>query len=106
MFFKPIKYDQIVVTPPNDVKKEAEKIFDRILQNYNKNYQKFKVNPLGNVLNDPWFRREAWRWDPFFSKPNILRNSFPGLGVAAAFFSIYLLYDFINGTEGHEKEHA
>lgn len=104
MFFKPIKYDQIVVSPPTEVKKEAEKIFDRILHNYNQNYQKFKVNPLGNVLKDPWFRREAWRWDPFFSKQNILKHSFPGLGVAAAAFSVYLLYDLINGGE-HDNEH-
>ena len=101
MFFKPIKFDQIVVSPPLQTKRKAEQIFSRILENYNKNHEKFKVNPQGNVLNDPWFRREMWRWDPFFSKQNVLRNSFPGLGIAAAAFSIYLVYDLMTEKEGH-----
>lgn len=104
MFFKPIKYDQIVVSPPVEIKERAQQIFDRILQNYSKNYKKFRPNPLQNPLNDPWHRREAWRWDPFFSKQNMLRKSFPGLGIGAAAFSIYLVYDiFIKKNEA--KEH-
>lgn len=99
MFFKPIKFDQIVVSPPLETKQKAEQLFSRILQNYNKNYEKFRLNPPANVLNDPWFRREAWRWDPFFSKQNVLRNSFPGLGIAVAAFSVYLVYDLMTGKE-------
>lgn len=104
MFFKPIKFDQIVVSPPVETRKKGELIFSRILENYNKNYEKFRVNPQENVLKDPWFKRESWRWDPFFSKRNIFRNSFPGLKIAVAAFSIYLVYDFITekgGQKGH-----
>lgn len=101
MFFKPIKFDRIVVSPPLETQQKADQIFSRILKNYSENYEKFKVNPQGNVLNDPWLRREIWRWDPFFSKQNVLRNSFPGLGIAVAAFSIYLFYDLMTGKEDH-----
>lgn len=104
MFFKPIKFDQIVVSPPVETRQKAEQIFSRILENYNQNYEKFRTDPQGNVLKDPWFKREAWRWDPFFSKQNVLRNSFPGLGIAVAAFSIYLIYDLItSGKQGDQK---
>lgn len=105
MFFKPLKFDQIVVSPPREIKEKAHQIFDRILQNYNKNYAKFRPNPLANPLNDPWHRREAWRWDPFFSKQNMLRKSFPGLGIGAAAFAIYLAYDTLIINKDDKKEH-
>lgn len=104
MFLKPIKFDQNVVSPPSETKENAEEIFNRILKNYRENYSKFQKNPQANLLKDPWFKREAWRWDPFFSKQNIFRNSFPGLGVAAAAFSIYLIYDFATG-KGNNDHH-
>ena len=105
MFFKPIKFDQIVISPPKETRQKAEQIFSRILQNYENNYKAFKVDPLANVLKDPWFRREAWRWDPFFSNKNILRHSFPGLGIAVAAFSVYLAYDLITGDGEKEGHH-
>ena len=104
MFFKPIKYEQNVVSPPTATKAKADQIFDRILQNYNKNYAKFRTNPLADPLNDPWHRREAWRWDPYFSKGNMLRKSFPGLGIGAAAFTAYLVYDTFTSS-GKEHSH-
>ena len=104
MFFKPIKFDQNVVSPPRETKRLANEIFDRILKNYNQNYSKFRVDPLKNVLKDPWFKREAWRWDPYFSKWNVLRHSFPGLGVAVGVFSVYLIYDFFFNEKEHETD--
>ena len=105
MFFKPIKFDQNVVSPPFETKKTAHEIFDRILTNYKKNYSKFKVNPLENPLKDPWFRRESWRWDPYFSKKNVFMKSFPGLGIACAAFSIYLVYDLLFSENESENNH-
>jgi NADH dehydrogenase (ubiquinone) 1 beta subcomplex subunit 3 len=103
MFLKPIKFEQNVVSPPSDIKNLSDEMFNRILTNYKENYSKFKANPLGNVNKDPWFRREAWRWDPYFSKENVFRRAFPGLGLAAVAFSVYLVYDFM--VEGEKKSH-
>lgn len=105
MFFKPLKYDEIIVSPPSSTKIKSEEIFNRILQNYTKNYKKFRKNPLNNPLNDPWHRREAWRWDPYFSKQNMLRKSFPGLGIGAMAFTIYLLYDNFFTEKKQDKHH-
>lgn len=104
MFFKPIKFEEIVVNPPNEIKRQSEEIFDRILVNYNDNYKKFRSNPLSNPLGDPWFRREAWRWDPYFSKENMVRKAFPGLGLALTAFTAYLIYDFIKPQAQSKEE--
>lgn len=103
MFFKPLKFEQSVISPPAATKEKAEQIFNTILQNYRANYDKFKQDPQGNLVKDPWFRREAWRWDPFYSKANVLKHSFPGLGIAAAAFSIYLIYDLISGENSNTE---
>lgn len=105
MFFKPLKFEQSVVSPPPATQEKAEQIFNRILENYRVNYDKFKQDPQANVLKDPWFKRESWRWDPFFSKANVLRHSFPGLGLAAVAFSAYLIYDLISGNEKENGNH-
>lgn len=100
MFLKPIKFDESVVNPPPAIKRHSEEIFNRILQNYNQNYKKFRADPLANSIKDPWFRRESWRWDPYFSTGNMLRKSFPGLGWALGAFAIYLMYDLSRPNEG------
>lgn len=107
MFLTPLKFDKIVVSPPKETKQLANDIFDRILKNYRSNYAAFKANPephLKNILKDPWYRREAWRWNPYFSPINVFRKSFPGLGIASLAFSAYLVYDlFIATTDSNLK---
>lgn len=55
------------------------------------------------TLNDPWARREAWRNHPFYSIKNRRAAMFPGVGIAAAIFSVYLAYDHWYNTEGPGK---
>lgn len=105
MFLKPIKYDQSVVTPSTEIKDRSKAIFSRILKNYRENLVKFEKDPQANSIKDPWFKREAWRWDPFFSKQNIFKNSFPGLKLATFAFSIYLIYDFTLGNTEKKNHH-
>ena len=104
MFFKPIKYEEIVVNPPEEIKKQSRQIFDRIIKNYDENYKRVRSNPQGNLIGDPWFRREVWRWDPYFSKENVLRKAFPGLGVAITAFTIYLAIEFYQDKGKSAKE--
>ncbi|KAI8923326.1 hypothetical protein BC831DRAFT_501480 [Entophlyctis helioformis] len=48
---------------------------------------------LPKDMKDPWARREAWRYHPFFSLRNRMRNLVPGLGLGVASFGLYVLYD-------------
>ncbi|ORY08398.1 hypothetical protein K493DRAFT_309818 [Basidiobolus meristosporus CBS 931.73] len=43
----------------------------------------------GPLPNDPWARREAWRYNAFFSRASNARHMFPGLGIATVAFTIY-----------------
>ncbi|KAJ1925311.1 hypothetical protein IWQ60_004469 [Tieghemiomyces parasiticus] len=49
-------------------------------------------------LYDPWAQREAWRKDPFFSKRNVVKGLFPGLGLATVAFIAMLGYEKLTGS--------
>ncbi|KAJ3148607.1 hypothetical protein HDU89_004705 [Geranomyces variabilis] len=60
-------------------------------------FKTWRVNPSyleGRVRHaDPWGRREAWRYNDFFSAKNRIRNMTPGLGIATVAFAVYVAYD-------------
>ncbi|KAI3619023.1 nadh-ubiquinone oxidoreductase b12 [Moniliophthora roreri] len=45
------------------------------------------------LYRDPWAKREAWRQHPLFSKTTMLRNLFPGFGIAVVAFTAYVIAD-------------
>ncbi|CAM0140587.1 hypothetical protein VKS41_006607 [Umbelopsis sp. WA50703] len=51
--------------------------------------------------HDPWARREAWRKSPIFSNRAMVRNMFPGLGIATVAFTIYCGYEWAFGKKEH-----
>ncbi|KAF2093941.1 hypothetical protein NA57DRAFT_47700 [Rhizodiscina lignyota] len=55
----------------------------------------------GSPANDPWARREAWRYSGPFTRFNRFRRMFPGLGIATVAFGAYLAYDFATAQEEH-----
>jgi NADH dehydrogenase (ubiquinone) 1 beta subcomplex subunit 3 len=44
---------------------------------------------------DPWAKREDWRYHPYFSGPNVLKNAFPGLSWALLAFGAYCGYEHL-----------
>lgn len=106
MLLKPIKYPAEAVNPPPQIKDLANSLFDRVHSEYRSNYAKFKAETaphVNNVINDPWYAREAWRWDPYFSAKNVIRRVAPGLGIASVAFAAFLVYDFMQPVQenGH-----
>ncbi|KAJ3019836.1 hypothetical protein HKX48_001711 [Thoreauomyces humboldtii] len=71
-------------------------------------FKTWRINPTyleGRVRHaDPWGKREAWRYDPFFSKANRIRQMTPGLGIAAVAFAGYVAYDKWYHASGPGKE--
>ncbi|KAH8602338.1 NADH-ubiquinone oxidoreductase B12 subunit family-domain-containing protein [Bisporella sp. PMI_857] len=61
------------------------------------------VAAAGQPANDPWARREAWRYTGLFSRANRFKGSFPGLGIATVAFAGYCGYEyfFLNDSHGH-----
>jgi NADH dehydrogenase (ubiquinone) 1 beta subcomplex subunit 3 len=59
----------------------------------------------GRDLPDPWARRYAWRKHPFYSPMNVLRNAFPGLGIAVVTFGIYLGLEATGFTSSDQAQH-
>lgn len=45
---------------------------------------------------DPWARREEWRYHPYFSGANVLKNAFPGLSWAVVAFGVYCGYETLS----------
>ncbi|TAQ87988.1 hypothetical protein B7494_g3696 [Chlorociboria aeruginascens] len=60
----------------------------------------------GHAANDPWARREAWRYTGMYSRWNRFKGSFPGLGIATVAFAAYCGYEymFLSDDHGHAKE--
>ncbi|KAL3901517.1 MAG: hypothetical protein SGCHY_000549 [Lobulomycetales sp.] len=50
--------------------------------------------------HDPWQARDEWRNHAFFSKWNRLSRVFPGLGMATAAFSVYLVWEDYDNKHG------
>lgn len=102
MLFRPLKHGKQAVSPPAEVRRLSEQLFGEVMEDYAGRWQQLKAaakssngtGPL-NVLNDPWWARESWRWDPFYSTGNMLKRAFPGLKVATGLFVAYLAYDWV-----------
>ncbi|CZS95848.1 related to NADH-ubiquinone oxidoreductase B12 subunit [Rhynchosporium agropyri] len=62
----------------------------------------------GTPANDPWARREAWRYSGPFTRWNRFKGSFPGLGIATVAFAAYCGYEylFLNDDHGHGAAHG
>ncbi|CAD6915889.1 unnamed protein product [Tilletia controversa] len=52
---------------------------------------------------DPWAAREAWRKHPLFTNRFYIRNMFPGLGLGAAAFGVYLAVDMLTHPSNLDK---
>ncbi|KAI9710801.1 MAG: hypothetical protein M1812_007349 [Candelaria pacifica] len=48
--------------------------------------------PTGS--KDPWARAEQWRYTGPFTRYNRFKGAFPGFGIAAAAFTVYLGYEY------------
>ena len=56
------------------------------------------------LFRDPWAKREAWRKHPaLFSNRVMLRNLFPGFGIAAVAFTAYVIADTVYGSVNKGK---
>ncbi|RDL39352.1 uncharacterized protein BP5553_03692 [Venustampulla echinocandica] len=55
----------------------------------------------GAPANDPWARREAWRYSGPFTRWNRFRGSFPGLGIATVAFAAYCGYEYMFLKDDH-----
>ncbi|TVY67502.1 hypothetical protein LSUE1_G005340 [Lachnellula suecica] len=58
----------------------------------------------GTPANDPWARREAWRYTGPFTRWNRLKSSFPGLGIATVAFAVYCGYEYLFLKDDHHDE--
>lgn len=58
---------------------------------------------MPSLYRDPWAAREAWRKHPIFSNRFMFRNSLPGIGIAAAAFTIYVAVDTLFHPSNLEK---
>ncbi|KAF9474217.1 hypothetical protein BDN70DRAFT_885047 [Pholiota conissans] len=47
------------------------------------------------LFRDPWAKAEAWRKSPIFTNRIMLRNMFPGFGIAVVAFTAYVVVDNI-----------
>jgi len=58
------------------------------------------------LQNDPWARREAWRYSgPFAANTRRWKGTFPGLGIATGAFALYLAYDMFVAEKEHGEGH-
>lgn len=62
------------------------------------------------VLKDPWQRHYAFRHDPAYSTLQKVRRAFPGFGIAAVAFGIYLGLEYVgvipsSSSNDHHHSH-
>lgn len=58
--------------------------------------------------NNPWAKRDAWKYEGQFSRLNRFRNAFPGLGIAIVAFTAYVGFEKLvlkKGGDEHGHEH-
>lgn len=55
------------------------------------------------LYRDPWAKREAWRKHPMFSGRSYFRQMFPGFGIAAVTFGLYVAWDEWRLSRAHAK---
>ncbi|EPE35431.1 hypothetical protein GLAREA_11130 [Glarea lozoyensis ATCC 20868] len=59
------------------------------------------ASAAGTPANDPWAKREAWRYTGQFSRWNRFKGSFPGLGIATVAFAAYCGYEYLFMNDDH-----
>ncbi|GAW05205.1 nadh-ubiquinone oxidoreductase b12 [Lentinula edodes] len=47
------------------------------------------------LYRDPWAKLDAWRKSPVFQKTTVLRNLFPGFGIAVVAFTALEYHEHI-----------
>ncbi|KDR75862.1 hypothetical protein GALMADRAFT_68810 [Galerina marginata CBS 339.88] len=58
------------------------------------------------LFRDPWAKGEAWRKSPIFTNRIMLRNLFPGFGIAVVAFTAYVVADNIYfGAQKTDSHH-
>lgn len=67
---------------------EADKLYNAVLKNYQLLGRKKRTD-----WNDPWAKREDWRYHPYFSGINVIKHAFPGLSWGLAAFLAYCGYE-------------
>ncbi|KAI8821460.1 uncharacterized protein EV422DRAFT_528209 [Fimicolochytrium jonesii] len=71
-------------------------------------FKAFRPNPPfldgGARKPDPWAKRDAWRYNDYFSRANRVKAMVPGLGMATAAFAVYVAYDKWYQTSGPGRE--
>ncbi|ABN68022.1 predicted protein [Scheffersomyces stipitis CBS 6054] len=45
------------------------------------------------MAGNPWAKRDAWRYEGQFSRINRFKSAFPGLGLGAGAFVLYVAYE-------------
>ncbi|GMM38227.1 hypothetical protein DASC09_055660 [Saccharomycopsis crataegensis] len=63
------------------------------------------------MAQDPWAKREAWRYTGAFTRANRFKGAFPGLGLGVGAFAVYCIAEqlFFPADHGHHApagEHA
>uniref|UniRef100_A0A060TEN9 ARAD1D16302p n=1 Tax=Blastobotrys adeninivorans TaxID=409370 RepID=A0A060TEN9_BLAAD len=54
--------------------------------------------------NDPWARKEAWRYQGPFTRANRFKGSLPGIGIGAGAFILLNVYEYFTASGG-DKHH-
>lgn len=60
------------------------------------------------MANDPWAKREAWRYTGAFTRANRFKGAFPGLGLGVSAFVVYCVAEkflFPKDAHHHGEEH-
>ncbi|KAF8906504.1 NADH dehydrogenase 1 beta subcomplex subunit 3 [Gymnopilus junonius] len=58
------------------------------------------------LFRDPWAKREAWRKSSIFTNRVMIRNLFPGFGIAVVAFTAYVVADnMFFSSQKHETHH-
>lgn len=59
------------------------------------------------LFRDPWVKAEAWRKNPVFTNRVMLRNMFPGFGIAVVAFAAYVVVDnmYLSAAKSPDPHH-
>lgn len=70
---------------------ESTRLYTSILRHY-----KLLGKKPREEWRDPWAKREDWRYHPYFSGVNVVKNAVPGLSWALVAFGIYCGYEHLS----------
>ncbi|KJA19885.1 hypothetical protein HYPSUDRAFT_143079 [Hypholoma sublateritium FD-334 SS-4] len=59
------------------------------------------------LFRDPWAKAESWRKNPVFTNRVMLRNMFPGFGIAVVAFTAYVVVDnmYLSAQKSQDPHH-